>query len=432
MQPRSRSLLFGLQGALSRHNGFFCELGPFDPVAQTVAVRLADGGDVRVPRANVLMQQDIPRVFAAPVGQLTDLDAVTAVAPSAHGRCVVATAPLASGSVLRTSIVQVEMTADDIEIVQARFKRFARNNMAKLLRMPEQRVDIAFGTGYGDYMLFMRAFLAVRGHPTIASLMAIDFFDPDFLTLHWRRTAAEDLVWLQFWIDELSDEVSPEDVFRNMAFMSAYAYPNPCATHTHGKLIFGRISFAQCHDKRWKDLLMIMDGELSNKEPRHTGQHLGTTLIHDVQDTCMQMLVVVDVNKGDEVTLDYGATYACDSKDTVLNIQDMPFPASVQWMQLYVNVAGNVNQALQLSLAAYLIKRVPNIQSDLDLLKLNRLEAKAGAGPGLPRCANAACARPMQDPKRCSKCKAAMYCNKDCQTAAWPTHKRECVPAGAK
>ena len=86
MQPRSRSLLFGLQGALSRHNGFFGELGPFDPVTQTVAVRLADGGDVRVPRANVLMQQDIPRVFAAPVEQLTDLDAVSAVVPGPHGR----------------------------------------------------------------------------------------------------------------------------------------------------------------------------------------------------------------------------------------------------------------------------------------------------------------------------------------------------------
>jgi hypothetical protein len=32
--------------------------------------------------------------------------------------------------------------------------------------------------------------------------------------------------------------------------------------------------------------------------------------------------------------------------------------------------------------------------------------------------------------KRCSRCKAANYCSKACQAAAWPNHKFICVPPG--
>jgi tetratricopeptide (TPR) repeat protein len=41
----------------------------------------------------------------------------------------------------------------------------------------------------------------------------------------------------------------------------------------------------------------------------------------------------------------------------------------------------------------------------------------------------AACAAPCARRRVCARCKAAGYCSKACQTRAWKTHRRECVPA---
>lgn len=33
---------------------------------------------------------------------------------------------------------------------------------------------------------------------------------------------------------------------------------------------------------------------------------------------------------------------------------------------------------------------------------------------------------------KCARCKTALYCSTDCQKAAWPEHKHECVAHGGK
>ena len=48
---------------------------------------------------------------------------------------------------------------------------------------------------------------------------------------------------------------------------------------------------------------------------------------------------------------------------------------------------------------------------------------------GLATCANAGCGAVESCPrafKQCSKCSTAKYCSRECQLAAWPSHKREC------
>ena len=50
---------------------------------------------------------------------------------------------------------------------------------------------------------------------------------------------------------------------------------------------------------------------------------------------------------------------------------------------------------------------------------------------GNPPCA--ACGRALDRPKplRCSRCKAAYYCNQECQRAHWRAHKPHCTAAAA-
>ena len=421
MDTRAKALLFGLPAPDSRYNARIGDVGRYDPATHTYAVALADGTVFSAPRANMFLQEDIPRTFATPVEQLPALESLSAIRVGPHGRHVVATAAVAAGTVLSTAIVQVEMTADEIAEVERRLVRFARKNLKRLMGLPETFVqDVVFETDYSDYMVFVRAFVALMRNPTIEALMRVDFFDRDFLEQHWRRCTSQDLVWLQFWIEELDGELSPQDVWRVLAFLSGWAYPQATPQHKHGKLLFGgRLSLFQCHETRWSDIQKVMAGTLSVAEPRHVGTHLGTCMFHDIKGDYMKLLVVTDVAVGEPYTLDYGPCYACDKMDTVVGVQQMQRPDNLHWTLLYITVARNVSDRLAHSLADYLERMVPGLVSP-------------APKTDLPRCANAACARPMHQPLVCARCRAARYCDKKCQTAAWPTHKRECVPAGAK
>jgi len=42
------------------------------------------------------------------------------------------------------------------------------------------------------------------------------------------------------------------------------------------------------------------------------------------------------------------------------------------------------------------------------------------------RCHNLSCGMTVGNAKFCGKCKAVLYCGKDCQTMDWPEHKARC------
>ena len=37
------------------------------------------------------------------------------------------------------------------------------------------------------------------------------------------------------------------------------------------------------------------------------------------------------------------------------------------------------------------------------------------------------CLKEVEGSSRCSKCRTALYCNKDCQVQHWPSHKNICL-----
>jgi hypothetical protein len=41
------------------------------------------------------------------------------------------------------------------------------------------------------------------------------------------------------------------------------------------------------------------------------------------------------------------------------------------------------------------------------------------------------CGAELSDPKRCTKCKSVRYCNRECQVADWPKHKKQCKKLAA-
>jgi hypothetical protein len=422
MDTRTRALVYATTAARAARLG---DLGPYDDASATHLVRLDDGTAVRAGRPAMFLAEDIPRLFA-PLEQLPALDACVQIATGACGRTVVATAPIPAGAVFKTRIVALAVSDDEAADIEQRMLAFVKRNLTDLMGLPKkvkQRVD--FRVGCNDYMLFVRALAAeaARGNPIIAALMRFDFFSDEFLAQFWDRSSKQDLLWLKFWLVELKDELPPAAVFRLIAFASGWAYPLPSPAHKHGLLLFGDLlSLFECPPPRWRCIQEVIQGKRSASEDpfQAEGAYLSTFLLHDAQDGFVKCLAVAPVLPGQPIYLDYGPKYAAGRKHTVNDVGYLPHPENLFWLQLYMRVAGDVSQSLAHHLALYINRNHPGI-------------LEQATPTDLPRCANAACAKPLRRPLFCARCKAVQYCDRDCQTAAWRTHKSACTPAaGAK
>jgi hypothetical protein len=123
--------------------------------------------------------------------------------------------------------------------------------------------------------------------------------------------------------------------------------------------------------------------------------------------------MIEDVAVGGPFELDYGAGYGSELEQTVNNLAQMPFIEQLTWFNVYVTITTSVSPELGRHLTLYLTRRMPAL-------------LQPATAATLPRCANAACNKPMHLPRVCARCKTAKYCARECQLAAWGTHKREC------
>jgi len=62
------------------------------------------------------------------------------------------------------------------------------------------------------------------------------------------------------------------------------------------------------------------------------------------------------------------------------------------------------------------------------LISLGEMPAAAAAPPSLAACANCWLPPPGK-PMRCTRCNRAWFCDRLCQLAAWPQHKKPCKRA---
>ena len=67
-------------------------------------------------------------------------------------------------------------------------------------------------------------------------------------------------------------------------------------------------------------------------------------------------------------------------------------------------------------------REVPSVEATIKALEQPAPGAATCAGCGKAAAATASLLR-------CSRCRAAQYCDKDCQRQHWPQHKRECRAA---
>jgi hypothetical protein len=111
--------------------------------------------------------------------------------------------------------------------------------------------------------------------------------------------------------------------------------------------------------------------------------------------------------------------------DTVLNCLFMTEADAGGWFLLYKNILRCLPTRVTQHLQDYIddnVERVNRMSNGAVLVRTTPAVHKQ------PACAH--CDKPLLSDSRllCARCKLTAYCSKPCQTAAWKTHKRECVP----
>ena len=425
MAPRAIAVLFGLPGRLSKYNKCRTQVISHTAHDDMYHVVTFGGTGVSVPAANVFLQAQVPRLFAAALADTPALEDLTAVHDGPHGRHVVATAAVPAGAVLKTRILQITMTPAETAAVEASYAAFIQRELKVLMGLPEDyQQQVVVQPRHSVMMVFMRKVFEARHHPDMQALMSFDSLADAFLTEQWDRTAAQDLLWLRFWLHEFEPEIaagelSPPQIWHIFAFTRSYAFPHATPEHKHGSLLFGvTLSTSQCPDERWFDIVKVYKGTMTKEEAaaRHDGKLLSTAMFNDIVDGYIRLLLLESLEVGSSVVFDYGAGFGSPLEETVNNLGNMPFLEQSCWFNVYVTIAAMVGPELARHLAQYLHRKMPAL-------------LMPSAADSLPRCANAACARRLFQHRLCAKCMVAKYCGRECQVAAWKTHKPECKPA---
>lgn len=425
--PRAIAVVYGLTGRQSQYNKCVTQVLKHNAATDTYLVVTSSGTGVGVPAANVFLQSQMPRIFAAPLADTPALEDLTTARDGAHGREVVATAPIAAGSVVKTRVVQVIMTPAEITDVETRYATYIKRELKLLMGLPaDYDQEVIVQTDYSSMMVFMRKIFEARHHPDMEDIMSFNSFDDEFLTGQWNRTAAQDLLWLSFWLNDFAPEIcscqtSPREIWHVFVFARTFAYPHATPEHKHGSMLFGvTLSKANTPKARWDDIVKVCSGTMTpaEAEKKHEGRVLSTGMFHDIINVTqslsyLRLFILDNVEVGGPIEFDYGAGYGSELEQTVNNLAQMPFVEQLTWFNVYLAITTSVSPELARHLTLYLTRRMPAL-----------LQPETAAT--LPRCAYAACNKPLFQHRLCAKCRTAKYCARECQVAAWGTHKREC------
>jgi hypothetical protein len=422
MAPRAIAVVFGLTGRQNKYNKCVTQVLEHNAEKDTYLVVTAGGTTVGVPGANVFLQSKVPRLFAAALADTPALEDLATVRDGAHGREVVAPSPIPPGTVLKTRVVQIVMTTAEIDDVETHYVTFIKRELNLLMGLPEDyEQEVIVQTDYSVSMVFMRKIFETRHHPDLQSLMSFNSLADPFLTEQWDRTAAQDLLWLYFCLDDFAPEIaageiSPIGVWHIFAFTHTWAFPHPTPEHKHISMLFGVIlSAANTPKARWDDIVKVSKGTMTPQEAeaRHEGVLLSTVMFHDIVDGYLRLFNCTDLTDGHPIEFDYVAGYGSPLDQTVNNLGNMPQLDQLFWFNVYITIATSVSPELARHLTLYLTRRMPAL-------------LQPATAVTLPRCANAACNKPLFQHRLCGKCKTAKYSTRECQVAAWNTHKREC------
>ena len=180
------------------------------------------------------------------------------------------------------------------------------------------------------------------------------------------------------------------------------------------------------------------------------------------KDSNMHLFLTHALKIGDELFFDYDLAYVSNKADTLRGIFFMDKEEGIHWSNVYLNVAKNVSAVVFEHLIEFFNTQLDEFQESKAAAKAARA-ARAALPPALrtpppkvppppPAPASTAiqtytcaqtemrlcdydcCRKRMPHPRFCARCKVTAYCTRDCQTAAWKAHKRECTPPekGAK
>jgi hypothetical protein len=210
---------------------------------------------------------------------------------------------------------------------------------------------------------------------------------------------------------------------------------------------------ANCAPERWAEYEKVMEGLQDVSLDIYADRKLSMAMMSPPkEDDNMHLFLTHALKIGDELLLDYDLGYVANKADTLRGVFFMQQEEGVHWFKLYDTVASNVSPAVRAHLLDFFEAQLDEFTSSRAAAKAARLsvlpptlrtppsltppppvstplQTYTCAQTELRLCDHASCRQLMPHPLFCARCKVAVYCARDCQTAAWKAHKRECTPA---
>jgi hypothetical protein len=394
--------------------------------------------------------------FTSPTGQYFEPDKLfdkfyhitnfaEAVVNTVNGkRRIITTRRIPAGTRLRIDGYRVKLKSGEVTEIESRFKAFVHANLCALMGRGENESKIIFEPQYSATLIFVGAVAAslTEKNSIIKTVMAYNPFHPECLEDQLKSNVT-DYLWLEFWRRELAHKFTAEQVYHIWHTVINFVWSSPDQL----SLVFSKmICFTECHPLRMAEYKKVMDGQQNADEDKYTDRFLSDYIM--TQSRCVNGFddgiyahFVKDIEPDQTIYRDFGPACISNPCDTVLGFLFMnDRKDGKQFHDLYKNIMLHFGEPVINSYLDYMKK---NFHPTMQTIHVNRTQATGvcttprmrascvsvptGMPPALPTCY--CCAKPMEHPLYCARCKIAAYCGKICQTADWKLgHKDNCMP----